>query len=267
MRYKKDCIYLQPRDLAIMKLIVRARFMTRPQLIRIYDPKNYRRSYITGMHSVVRRLIQGGLIQENVRPLMERFLTVPRHGLNALIKHDAAFAMWVQGVKIRPANPNSRFLIHDLMLTELWKNFVRSDQLVRWISSFEIDLSTSKRRPYTYKRYDAIADIKTDEHIHRIGIELERWPKSESQYFDDIYAIQRDTHIPLVLYICSTDELKDTLVRLFREVPKVFFTTEQYARYFPMKTFSEQYRLDGSYVFKPLEEILRNYKTGTVRSG
>jgi hypothetical protein len=256
MRYKKGQVLITTRDLDLLNMIARARFITRRQLTHISSPNESDKSYSIKLNWRIRRLLREKLITETTLPLQESFLTIAPRGLAVLKMLDTAFETRTHDLRIFPPNPHSRFRSHEIMLAEIWAAFKKSGKLIQWTTSFELGIAAKKKAPESVKRYDALAILETPKGACQIAIEYERLVKSKRNYSKIIYTMQNDVHAPLVLYVCATDQLKMDLICKFVGSSKVFFVSERNILWNPMGALVEQYRPDLGPVIERLENVL-----------
>ena len=152
--------------------------------------------------------------------------------------------------------PNSSIRPHEIVLNELWLTFKKSGTLIRWITSFEISIAARRHARASYKYYDALAILEMPQGPCQIAIEYERLPKNYRNYPKIISIMKSDIHIPFVLYVCGSERLKENLKMIFRELPKVFFTTERAILLRSMSAYVERSSQDLFPIIETLEAAL-----------
>jgi hypothetical protein len=205
MRYWKGSIHLSPsQDLPLLRQILRSEHVTHSQLFEFMCFGHHERSRQSFAWRV-RRLVRHGLVKQQ---RTKWFGGEPVYSLSV------EAAQELQGLEeycLVPAKPRegrgTNDTLHAVELNNIHLSLLRARVRARWIPTTEVR-SMNQLTGFGYaKEYDAVIEIRLNEHERKFALEYERTRKAASDYKLIAEKVAGEKRISLILYLAANYDL------------------------------------------------------------
>ena len=206
MPYAKGSIQLnEARDLPLLRQILRSEYATHSQLfdfMRVEHCEQNRKPFDWRL----RRLVDNGLVERHApgAGMRELVYSVTRSGAELLLDRGENCLFGRDRSNGRHAE---RSVLHALGLNDIHLSALRAGVLVRWVGALEIRSQNELTGFGFAKDYDALVTVGTAARSYRFAIEYERSAKTIERYRAIAEALDRETLVPHVLYLVTSDDL------------------------------------------------------------
>jgi len=229
MRYRKGHIAIsEERDVPTLLHVRNARAITLDQLWQLLALDKLEGSRRSAQWRVA-RLEKAELIERMHagRFFRHPVFTITNMGMS-LLEYRGYTLVSVSSETGRLLHSNQIF--HALELVNIRLALANVGALRSWKSEIEVASRNLVYSSGTTKDYDALAEIKHEGQIYKIGIEYERTVKAAARYAEIREALGRDRSVDAVLYLASSfDVLHVLAVELCNAAKRIgFMTSEQF---------------------------------------
>ena len=224
MRYRKGMIALsEVRDYPLLRRVLHSGFVTSAQLYE-FMKLDYCASSHNAFDNRLRRLLAHDVLVRHEIPTMNRGVvySISRAGASELVGRGEHYSGSTDVGK-----ESNGHVQHGLELNDIHLALKRTRTLIRWMPETDI----RSRNEFTgigyVKDYDAVVEVRIDEHEHCFALEYERTQKANRRYHEIQTRIHAETDLRHSLYLVSNYDLLLFLVKKFAGCRPIYFGLRQ----------------------------------------
>ena len=218
MRYVPGLISISDRaDLPILRTVYRAGHLTTSQLYESLNPVRLARNSRDSFNWRVRRLAEHEFLDRVKVTGLGNVLTL---GANGELYLQGKELTVVERISRRSGTNGRNGIWHDVDLFGIQLALRRAGVVLSWQHETEIR-ATNDFTPFGYcKDYDAIVTFNVAGGSATAALEYERTAKSSRAYERISAELNRETKVPMFLYLVPTLHMQAFLVHSFRRVTR-----------------------------------------------
>jgi hypothetical protein len=208
MRYEKGSIAISVgQDLPLLRQVLESQFVTHDQLFQFMRHGCYELKRSSFNWRVLRLVRKGFLDRHSNRASC--VYSISSAGASFLAASEEYCPV------LRRQNRFNSSYDHALELNELHLGLIRQGILERWTSEVAIRSRNELTNDGYAKDYDAVIAANMRGNVATFALEYERTPKKPSDYLRIRGFVERETHVPQVLYVVPNTHLASLILNCF----------------------------------------------------